>query len=522
MRMGKRICCTAVAIATSLGLMPSTSRSLSAQGMELVPPDEYERIPLLSPATAPKQFGALPRETDLSAHLPRPGSQGQQGSCVAWAVAYGLKAYQESVELGRPPMRPEHEFSPAYVYNQVIANRRDTQCTGISIPEALELLRTRGAATMADFPYDPRTCERLPSQRVHAAAERFRIADWGRTSLDELSMKNHLAAGTPVVISMCGGDDFKAYRGGVFRGDGQEVMTVNASGNPSCSVYGHAMLAVGYDDGLGAYKILNSWGDRWGEAGYAWMSYGAFERQIKQAYVASDLPTWTAEERESELVRELAAAEARVAAAKARADSVTEAAEAAERRHRTRIARLEEQLRVDSTSASRLRTAANDDYPESATYDEFVKTGSPRLRGDRVTWALINPREEGTLASYGDVDVKGYLREYPCGRVRVNFGNEFSVSDSLVVLGLGHMRDTESPLIRMADDNAEGRNFRFSLRTGTCYALVAEGYDEDETGPYTLGFSGRASYNYQTYGLGGWGGWGGWTTSRPLRTRREE
>jgi C1A family cysteine protease len=42
---------------------------------------------------------------------------------------------------------------------------------------------------------------------------------------------------------------------------------------------GHAIVAAGYDDNKiigpdqGALLIRNSWGDGWGLAGYAWMSY---------------------------------------------------------------------------------------------------------------------------------------------------------------------------------------------------------------------------------------------------------
>jgi C1A family cysteine protease len=36
---------------------------------------------------------------------------------------------------------------------------------------------------------------------------------------------------------------------------------------------GHAMLAVGYDDGARSFLVRNSWGKRWGRGGYGRIPY---------------------------------------------------------------------------------------------------------------------------------------------------------------------------------------------------------------------------------------------------------
>ena len=36
---------------------------------------------------------------------------------------------------------------------------------------------------------------------------------------------------------------------------------------------GHAVLAVGYDDPTSRFIVRNSWGDKWGNAGYFTMPY---------------------------------------------------------------------------------------------------------------------------------------------------------------------------------------------------------------------------------------------------------
>jgi C1A family cysteine protease len=40
---------------------------------------------------------------------------------------------------------------------------------------------------------------------------------------------------------------------------------------------GHCMMIIGYDDTMGAYRIQNSEGTQWGDAGYIWMAYATFE-----------------------------------------------------------------------------------------------------------------------------------------------------------------------------------------------------------------------------------------------------
>ena len=58
------------------------------------------------------------------------------------------------------------------------------------------------------------------------------------------------------------------------------------------------MLVVGFSDEYNAFKLVNSWGEDWGDNGFVWIDYQAFEnvsapsasfRVINQAYVAYDL-----------------------------------------------------------------------------------------------------------------------------------------------------------------------------------------------------------------------------------------
>ena len=67
----------------------------------LVPatPEQLRGVPL---AYIPYSSDQLPLAVDLSKDMPPVGNQGKQNSCVAWAVAYVLKSYQEKIEEGQP------------------------------------------------------------------------------------------------------------------------------------------------------------------------------------------------------------------------------------------------------------------------------------------------------------------------------------------------------------------------------------------------------------------------------------
>ena len=83
------------------------------------------------------------RRRSISARTSRsPAIRDNQNSCVAWALGYAIKSYQERVELGWSLEPPEHRFSPAYIYNQLNGG----QDHGLIYNDALELRRQRRAS----------------------------------------------------------------------------------------------------------------------------------------------------------------------------------------------------------------------------------------------------------------------------------------------------------------------------------------------------------------------------------------
>lgn len=217
----------------------------------------------------------VPPSQDLSKWFPTPGDQGEQGSCVGWAVAYGVKSYLEAVERQTPPTEDNQIFSPAFVYNQI----NQWGCMGgSSITDALELMQTSGVATLEAFPYNEADCQLEPNGDVKASASDYKIAGWKRVEFfNEGLMKTLLVEGNPVVIGMQTDSWFvKLDEGEVYR------VASNRRGG------GHALVVVGYDDRRSAYKVFNSWGTDWGTNGYGWIAYDLFVEVVREAYILED------------------------------------------------------------------------------------------------------------------------------------------------------------------------------------------------------------------------------------------
>ncbi len=217
-----------------------------------------------------------PRSVDLSANFPNPGDQGNQQSCVGWATAYALKSYQEKVEIGWSLNTPEHLFSPAFIYNQI--NGGEDQ--GSYIYEALDLAKNRGIATLATMPYSERDYRTQPSSAAFAEAAKFKAASWRRVN-DTSQIKAALANRKPVVGGV------SVYQQ-LMNLSGTDSVYNTASGNRQG---GHAITIVGYDDDKygGAFKIINSWSQNWGDRGFFWMPYSfASGGVLSEAYVLED------------------------------------------------------------------------------------------------------------------------------------------------------------------------------------------------------------------------------------------
>lgn len=240
-------------------------------GLQFLEESSYRSIPLASTPL----LGDIPNMIDLSDHFPEPGNQGQQGSCVGWAVSY-LKTFHEVTERGWNSKDRTSLFSPSFIYNQI---KISSSCdSGSFFSEAFNIIRRDGASKLENFPYSDQSCSALPDASTKQIAREFAVADWRRVNhLDEMEIKTQIASGFPVLIGMIVDSEFMGLGDNIYDAIGTQDKG------------GHAMVVVGYDDGIEAYKVINSWGTDWGRDGFGWISYTAFSKKVREAYVVQDI-----------------------------------------------------------------------------------------------------------------------------------------------------------------------------------------------------------------------------------------
>lgn len=226
----------------------------------------------------------LPSTVDLSSNLPPVRSQGAQSSCVAWALGYYFKTYQERVERGWDVTVSEHQFSPAWIYNQRPVSDCE-QDNGMTFWAGLSLLQDSGAATLSVFPYSASDSCTQPSQTAIYQAWDYRIDSFanvfaGTGVADITALKTLLAEGKPFLIGVPVYDSFYDVTAS------NPVVPRHQSGEQFWG--GHAMFVVGYDDARGGFKTVNSWGSGWAAGGYCYLSYDFVRYDAWEAWVMED------------------------------------------------------------------------------------------------------------------------------------------------------------------------------------------------------------------------------------------
>lgn len=258
-------------------LLLSIWKGHSQRSTGLIMDDEsYARAKAISPAQS--FSSAAEPVVSLRSFCPQPGNQGDMGSCVGWSIAYG--AYTAAVAKNKnwtdKQQITTQAYSALFLYNQVKAS----DCNGgANLKTAFDFLESKGVCKMGDF--NPEDCYVEPDDKALQLAMNHRIKSYRTLFQVDAHPEQKVAMtiqeiqhGRPVVIGMNITSSFnKVGKDGVWSPQYGEPM-----------VGGHAMCVVGYDDINQQFEVLNSWGEEYGDGGYAYVSYKDFGKYCRYGF----------------------------------------------------------------------------------------------------------------------------------------------------------------------------------------------------------------------------------------------
>lgn len=240
----------------------------------------YSNVPLKPRNVAYQDVITDLASVSLKEFVPYIENQGNSGTCVGWSTAY----YAQTISLAKDFNLTNKEeitemaFSPLYLYRNAKKDE-DTSCkTGLGIPTALVTMKDKGSLRYNKFPY--KCAGRIPDS-LHAQIEDFKLVEYRKLFgiMEDMptrvrQTKKSLAEGRPVVMGMRVQNSFQSAKM-IYEPD-----TLKPYGN-------HAMTVIGYDDtkGInGAFEVVNSWGENWGNNGFMWIRYEDYAKAVHYGF----------------------------------------------------------------------------------------------------------------------------------------------------------------------------------------------------------------------------------------------
>lgn len=223
----------------------------------------------------------VPAAYDLIPKFPPVGDQGQYGTCVAWASGYNIKTALEGMDRGLTSNQlasGANQISPRDLFTAVPDSKKGENCNGTNFSDALDILLSRGAATLQTVPYNNLNgCANANLQSSWTQeAGNHKIKSYRKIALTVAAIKENIANNVPVLCGAKLSDSFVTW-------NDDNVLTSNTTYNQTGIHAYHALTIAGYDDSKGpngAFRIINSWATTWGDAGHIWVDYNFFVSQF--------------------------------------------------------------------------------------------------------------------------------------------------------------------------------------------------------------------------------------------------
>jgi hypothetical protein len=290
--------------------IPILNTNLFSQGLIPVSIAEYK----MTPSVSFDEFGftSMPESYSMERYVP--SVQKQDGnSCTGFSVFYyGLSTqYNFNLKITDPIDKIGHSFDPYFAYTIINDKNSESnfQCNATNkMKDVLGVLESKGAKKQF---FNPLTeCYSSSSNFTNESmierytlpysVESYRKIPSLGSNLSVSITKRKINDNQPVIIGAWFPNSFEkdvSDDGEYNTGDWELNNFIKFKNNNSPSedeisvftknYYGHALTIVGYDDNIygGAFRVVNSWGDEWGDGGYFWLKYKDFKIITTEAYI---------------------------------------------------------------------------------------------------------------------------------------------------------------------------------------------------------------------------------------------
>lgn len=196
--------------------------------------------------------------------------QGSCGSCWAFGV---IGAFEACVNIQKNDPNFNIDLSEQHLVSECCSAG---DCRGGYPTGALAYIKNSGVSVESCFQYMASNSACTPC--TDWGNESYKIDNYVYIDSDTDSYKWALQKYGPMSVVLKVSEDWFYYKSGVY----SPVWTSDKFGWAN-----HAVVLCGWDDALGAWIIKNSWGERWGMSGYAYVKYGDLE-QYRYGYAIAD------------------------------------------------------------------------------------------------------------------------------------------------------------------------------------------------------------------------------------------
>ncbi len=258
---------------------------IGGHGTGLAPPDEEGWAALAGSVVIDYALPGAPmassRRLDLDPYFPPIGDQGIQGSCTAWASVYYAGTYLQAKARGWADVRtnPAHVMSPAWTYNKLNGGVDG----GSWCDRNMQLVSEIGSASMATMPYNQYDWLSWGSEPAWREAPLYRAGGFATVRPDNIdTIKALINDGYLVTFYIDASCPWYSSSDAVLS------YAEYTGGSPN-----HANVIVGYDDSVadgvdqGAFRVANSWGDGFKDAGFYWITYRAMSKISSYSPIAN-------------------------------------------------------------------------------------------------------------------------------------------------------------------------------------------------------------------------------------------